>query len=144
MHTVAFRISSVLWVIWGIVHMLAGFMIMSSDASGGFAAVADAVDPEAVKHTYHAAVGAILNQHGWNLAWIGLTTVVCAPFIWRGTPWAIFLAALTGGMADIGYFLFLDLGGHVHFMPGTLMTIFSGSAILLSFGAHFTSPKSDG
>lgn len=72
--TIALRSAAVLWVVWGLVHMLAGIIILSSDASGGFAAVADAVDPEALKHTYHAAAGAILHQHGWNLGWIGLTT----------------------------------------------------------------------
>jgi hypothetical protein len=45
----------------------------------------------------------------------------------------VLLAALVGGLADAGYFLFLDLGGFVHFVPGSVMTIFSGSAILLSF-----------
>jgi hypothetical protein len=46
-------------------------------------------------------------------------------------------------MADVGYFLFLDLGGFVHFVPGTVMTIFSGSAIGLTFWAHFTRDEVD-
>ena len=45
---------------------------------------------------------------------------------------AAWVAALTGGMADIGYFVFMDLGGYVNFMPGGLMTYVSASAILLS------------
>jgi hypothetical protein len=54
---------------------------------------------------------------------------------------AIFLAALTGGLADLGYFLFLDLGGYVNFIPGTLMTLISGEAIVLSFYSYFTRIK---
>ena len=38
--TIALRSAAVLWVVWGLVHMLAGIIILSSDASGGFAAVA--------------------------------------------------------------------------------------------------------
>lgn len=53
----------------------------------------------------------------------------------------MFLAALVGGLADIGYFVFLDLGGHVKFFPGTLMTIFSATAIVTSFtAAHIGRP----
>lgn len=37
------------------------------------------------------------------------------------------------GIADVGYFVFLDLGGYVNFVPGTLMTIFSATAITTSF-----------
>ncbi len=50
----------------------------------------------------------------------------------------MFLAALVGGLADVGYFLFLDLGGYVKFAPGTVMTIFSSVAIITSFVAYFT------
>ena len=83
-------------------------------------------------------VGAIIQQYGSNLGWIGLVTLVCAIFIWRRSVVAVFLAALVGGLADVGYFLFLDLGGFVNFVPGSIMTIFSGTAILLSFYAYFS------
>lgn len=129
------KISAVLWVVWGLVHILAGVIILSSDASGGFQAVADAVDPAALAMDYHAAVGGVLNQHGWNLAWIGVVTVIGGILIWQGNVTAIWVSALVGGMADIGYFLFVDLPGFVNFMPGTVMTIVSASAIILSFSA---------
>lgn len=140
---IAFAFAAVLWVVWGLVHMLAGGMIMSSPAATAFANIADATDPNLYALDYPDAVGAVLNQHGWNLLWIGLTTLVCARFVWRGEGWAIGLAALTGGLADVGYFLFLDLGGHVNFLPGTLMTIFSASAIALSVGAWMRARAND-
>lgn len=129
----ALRAAAVLWVVWGLVHLLAGVIILSSDASGGFAAVADAVDPATLAHDYAPAVGGILNQHGWNLGWIGVTTVVCAVFIWRGSFTAIWVAALCGGLADVGYLLFVDFPGYVNFVPGTVMTIVSATAVVLSF-----------
>ena len=144
MQNVAYRTAAILWVVWGLVHMFAGVIIISSDASGAAAAVADAVDPQLLAMDYHPAVGALLNQHGWNLGWIGLTTVLCAPFVWRGNIYGIALAALVGGLADIGYFLFMDLGGFVNFVPGTVMTFVSGGAILLSFGAYFGMTRSVG
>ena len=55
--------------------------------------------------------------------------------------YAIFLAAITGRLADLGYFLFMDLGGYVHFVPGTVMPLVSSAAIILSFYVYFKSDK---
>ncbi|MEM7418036.1 MAG: hypothetical protein AAF389_21280 [Gemmatimonadota bacterium] len=133
----ALRAAAILWVVWGLVHAFAGVMIISSDTAAALQAIADGVEPGALAIAYPDAAGAVINQHGFNLLWIGIVTMAAAPYIWRGSATAIFIAAMVGGLADIGYFVFLDLGGYVRFVPGTLMTVFSASAILLSFGAHF-------
>lgn len=136
-----FKVSAVLWIIWGLVHVLAGVMTMQGvlvgDISASVSAIADAVAPETLKMDYPAAAGAIIGQHGFNLLWIGLVTFISAFYIWNGNKNAIFLAAITGGLADLGYFLFMDLRGYVHFIPGTLMTIVSSLAIITSFYAYF-------
>lgn len=129
----ALKAATVLWVIWGAVHALAGVIVLTSDASGGFAAIADAVDSAALAYDYHPAVGGILNQHGWNLLWFGGATIIGAYFIWHGNLTAIWVTGMVGGFADLGYLIFVDLPGFVHFVPGTVMTLVSGSAILLSF-----------
>jgi len=139
------KIAAGLWVIWGLVHMLAGVIIISSDASGAVAAVADAVDPALVAGDYHPAVDALLNQHGFNLLWIGTFTVIGAYFIWQRSVTMIFMTAIVGWVTDVGYFVFMDLGGYVNFMPGTVMTIVSSAAVVLSLWAYFTgmrAPKS--
>ena len=140
-----FKIATVLWIIWGLVHVLAGVMtikgILTDDITASVAGIADAVDPESLKMDYPKATGAIIGQHGFNLLWIGLVTFICAFFVWKGNKNAIFLAAITGGLADLGYFLFMDLGGYVNFMPGTVMTIVSSLAIITSFYAHFKDKK---
>lgn len=104
-----------------------------ADTAGGFQAIADAVDPAELAGDYHPAVGGLLNQHAWNLAWFGLATIIGAVFIWRGNMTSIWVTGMVGGLADLGYLLFVDIPGYVHFFPGTLMTIVSGSAIILSF-----------
>lgn len=139
------RIAAVLWVFWGLVHMFAGIMTMIGPLTGDIAAsvagIADAVDPESLQMAYPAAAGAIIGQHGFNLLWIGIVTVVGGVFIWRRNRTAILISALVGGSADLGYFLFLDLGGFVNFLPGTLMTLVSSLAILLSFYVFFKEKK---
>ena len=136
------KVASVLWVIWGLVHMLAGVIVIPADAAAGFQAIADAVPAEALEAEYHEAVGGILNQHGWNLLWGGFVTVVGAVFIWRANTTAIWVTAMIGGLLDFGYFVFVDLPGYVHFVPGTVMTLVSSSAILISFWVWYSSAKS--
>ncbi|WP_019954974.1 hypothetical protein [Yoonia vestfoldensis] len=131
--TTALKIAAILWVIWGLVHTLAGVMTIIQAPSGGFAAIADAVDPALLVADYHPAVGGVLNQHGFNLLWIGIVTILGASFIWRRNLTAIWVTAMVGGLADIGYLVFVDLPGYVNFFPGTVMTLISGSAIVLSF-----------
>jgi hypothetical protein len=71
------------------------------------------------------------------LLWAGVVTLISTIYIWKGNKNTIFLAAIVGDLADLGYFLFLDLGGFVNFMPGTVMTLFSLIAIIASFYAYF-------
>lgn len=139
---IAFRVASVLWILWGAVHVLAGVMTMFLPTSEAIAGIADAAGPAALEQAYSAATGAIVRQHGWNLAWGGLLVLVAGAFVWRGDRRATYAAAVVGGMLDLGYFIFLDLGGHVHFVPGTVMTFVSGSAIVLSLVADSVSRQS--
>lgn len=142
-HINILKAASVLWVIWGLVHILAGFIVLSNDATGGFQAIVDAIEPAALQADYHMAVGGVLNQHGWNLGWFGLATVIGAVFIWRQNITAIWVTGMIGGLADLGYLLFVDIPGYVNFVPGTVMTIVSGTAIILSFWVWLSSKKSD-
>ena len=127
----ALRLAAVLWVIWGVVHAFFGIAIMATGASEGFAAIAAGVSAEAVGADYHPAVSAILNQHGWNLLWFGIVTTVGGVMIWRRNVTAIWVSSMVGGLADLGYLTFVDIGGYGTFFPGTVMTLIAGSAILL-------------
>ena len=118
--------------------------ILSGDIQGAVSGIADAIDPTTLDADYPPAAGAVIGQHGFNLLWIGLVTLVSAFYIWKGNKNAIFLAAICGGLADLGYFLFMDLGGYVNFMPGTLMTLVSSAAIILSFVAYFKTKNQEG
>lgn len=130
--SISLRIAAALWIIWGAVHVLAAFMIIPFEPETAIGNIADAVDKATLAGSYPAALSGILSQHGWNLGWIGATTIIGGLLIWRGNMTAIWVSALVGGMADLGYFVFLDLPGYVNFLPGTLMTIVSASAIGLS------------
>jgi CHASE2 domain-containing sensor protein len=117
--------------------MLAGVMTVSLDTPDAVAGIADAVDSALLVGPYHEAVGAVINQHGFNLLWIGAFTLVGAFYIWRTSVTAMFFTGIVGGLADVGYFIFLDLGGFVNFVPGTIMTLVSSAATILSLIAYF-------
>lgn len=137
----ALKTASVLWVVWGLVHAFAGIVVISGDTVSGFQGIADGVAAADLEADYHPAVGAILNQHAWNLLWGGLVTIVGAVFIWRRNMTAIWVTAMVGGLLDIGYFVFIDLGGFNLFVPGTVMTLFSGTAIVLTGWVWFRQSK---
>ena len=124
------RVAAILWLLWGLVHVLAGVMVLMNDATGGLQAVADGVNPAALAADYHGAVEGVLNQHGWNLGWFGVATIIGAAMIWRQNRTAIWVTSMVGGLADIGYLLFLDFAGYVNFVPGTVMTFISGAVLL--------------
>ena len=126
------RTAAVLWLVWGLVHVVAGIMTLAGETVAKVQGIADGVDPVTLAVAYPDAVGAILNQHGFNLLWFGIVATVGAWFIWRRNGTAVFATAVVGGLADIGYFVFVDLGGYNNFVPGTVMTIVSASAIVLS------------
>jgi len=126
--------SSVLWVIWGIVHFFFGVFVIYLDAGASIQEIANAaVLP---KLEYSPEANAVINQHGWNLIWFGIVTIVGGVFIWKKNRTAIWVSAMIGGLADLGYFIFMDLGGFVKFFPGTLMTIIALAAIAMSFYAN--------
>ncbi|MEO1436000.1 MAG: hypothetical protein AAFV80_10720, partial [Bacteroidota bacterium] len=129
----------------GAVHMFAGVMtinfILSGDIAGAIGGIADAIDPESLQMAYPKAAGAVIGQHGWNLLWGGAVTLVCAFGVWSGKWTPTWIAALVGGLLDLGYFMFMDLGGYVHFVPGTVMTLVSSAAIIFSMLAHFRGDK---
>ncbi|MEL6427457.1 MAG: hypothetical protein AAFQ33_18575, partial [Pseudomonadota bacterium] len=70
------KIISVLWIVWGAVHAFAGIVTIAQPAPASIAGIADAVDPSVFHETYAAATDALINQHGFNLLWIGLFTLV--------------------------------------------------------------------
>lgn len=52
---------------------------------------------------------------------------------------------LMGGVTYVVYFVYVDLGGFVHLVPGTVMTLISGAVVILSVIVFVTTmtPKGD-
>ena len=131
------KIAYLLWVIWAIVHIGASIFIISSNTVTGVQGIADAIDSASLQMNYLDAAGAIVKQLGFNIGWAGVVTLIGAVFIWRKNTTAIFVTAMVGGLVDMAYFLFIDLGGLANFLLGGLMTYVSATAIIFIFYAYF-------
>ena len=142
--SIILKISAVLWVVWGAAHILFGVFILTPLLQGNTAAavqgIAGKVMLSSLQIQYPPAVTAILMQHAFNLGWFGIVTLVGGIFVWRKNKNAIFLCAIVGGLADTGYFLFVDLGGFA-LPPGPQMTYICAVAITSSFYVYFKSDK---
>ncbi|MEO0478001.1 MAG: hypothetical protein AAF196_00835 [Planctomycetota bacterium] len=127
------RASCILWVVWGVVHIFAGVvtlqMISEGDNAEAFHGILSKIELSTLQGDYPDPVMALFSQHALNLAWFGVVTLLCAPWVWRGARSAVYLAALVGGMADLAYFLFIDLGGYA-LPPGPQMTYICAAAIV--------------
>ncbi|NOH63267.1 hypothetical protein [Vibrio sp. RE88] len=140
----SFKVSSVLWAVWGVFHFFMGAALIYLFSLGEQALTIEAItkDPMMVGMLteYTPIVTATLKQHSWNLAWFGLVTTVGSVYVWKGNVTAMFICALVGGLADLGYFVFVDLEGLAP-PVGTLMTFFSGGAILFGLYGYLNRNK---
>ena len=134
------KVSAILWAVWGLVHLSVGVLIMWQVGVGQLVdaihGITPAVDIAMLQIAYPDSVGAIIQQHGWNLCWFGVVTLIGSGYIWKQNIPAIFATAIIGGLADVGYFVFIDFAG-LALPPGPQMTYICGAAIVLSVYAFF-------
>ena len=80
------KTSAVLWIVWGLVHIIAGILtmkgILTEDIPSSISGIADKVDPSLLQMEYPKALGAMIGQHGFNLLWIGIVTFIAAFYVW--------------------------------------------------------------
>ena len=130
-----FRTSAVLWGVWGAVHIFFGVVLLRLLQAGRVSEALHGIAGQAELSTldleYPHAVAATLMQHSYNLLWFGIVTLVASAWVWRRNVQTAILCALIGGLADFGYFMFIDLGG-LAVPPGPQMTWIAAAAIILS------------
>ncbi|NQV36438.1 MAG: hypothetical protein HQ509_00340 [Candidatus Marinimicrobia bacterium] len=138
------KISTVLWGIWGVFHLLIGVLMVAtfsgSDSEGNLKAIPVVLDFVMNGMSMPFPILASLKQHAFNLGWIGAVVTIGSYYIWKKKPNTIILCAIVGGFADLGYFIFVDLAGYAQ-PPATQMTWISASAIILSLYVYFTTDK---
>lgn len=112
------KTGAVFYILWGVMHVMLGFMMLSKfrarDASGMLAMVAtgpQAGDPSAALPA--VAVG-LLRQHAWNLIVFGaVSTGVAVRMNWRNDRAGYWFNLGLVSLADLGFIFMILLPGYM-------------------------------
>lgn len=109
--TALLRLSAALWGAWGLFHFVAAIPLLLALREG----------VEGIPHRVAMAmggadmdffVGPTLMEHAYNNAWFGLVVTAGSVGAWKGRTDAALLCAIVGGMAHLGFTIFLVVPGH--------------------------------
>ena len=110
------KIGSALYVIWGLLHIVAAVQEFMLGASLEFGLVQGKI-----------------NQGAWELLFVALTSIIIAVvYNWRNNRLGYWINILMVSIADIGFIIFVFLPGHVTFLTGILGPVFWISAAIFS------------
>ena len=114
------KVGSVLYVLWGLLHIKAAYDEFLLGAS---------LEPGLVQGK--------INQGAWDLLAFALTSILIAIiYNWKNSHLGYWLNLIVISVADIGFIIFVLLPGHVAFFPGILGPVFwISGAIFSTLGA---------
>ena len=98
------RVGAILYVLWGVLHIVAAFKVFSLGQS---------LEPGTVQ-------GRIF-QDAWNLLFFALFgAAVAIKYNWRNSKLGYWLNFVVVSVGDIGFIIFLLIPGYLPLMPGAL------------------------
>ncbi len=110
------KIGSVLYVFWGLLHIVAAFDEFALGASLNYGLVQGKI-----------------NQGAWDLLMFALASILIAIFYnWKNNRLGYWLNLLIVSAADIGFIIFVLIPGYVALFPGVLGPVFWISAAIFS------------
>lgn len=134
---VMFRVAAVLWAMWGLLHLLAGFSLLST-FSGEVASVPESITLAVMGTEMPFYVRRTLAEHTFNNTWFGLVVAVGSVLVWKGSRLGVLLCAIVGGLAHLAFTIFVVVPGFSNEV-GVVMTFVAAAAVVLSLIAHFGS-----
>lgn len=116
----AHRVGAAFYVLWGIVHVLGGFAILTAaDVPAKMAMQATALAPDSFTGADDAALGAVLSYHGFDLVWIGLFAIILGGGLtWRNSLFGYWLNTAVIGAVELGLVVFLLAPGYMRVTDG--------------------------
>lgn len=141
MNRQVFRVAAVLWAMWGALHLVAGLSVLTTFASEVVGV------PESVQLTVMGGdlpfyVRRTLAEHSFNNTWFGLVVLVGSLLVWKRSRLGVFLCTIVGGLAHVGFTIFLVVPGYSNAV-GVAMTLIAAGAFTLSVAAQLGSKTSE-
>jgi hypothetical protein len=119
------RTGAILFVLWGLLHVVGGgaiLLALGDGAASGFAVYQSSTG------TYPPLAGAVLGYLAFTFVWIGAAvTVVGVRLNWRNSAAGLALNTVIAGLTDIGLVVFLVFPGYVTWPEASI-----GIALLLA------------
>lgn len=123
-----FRVAAVLWAMWGLLHFVAGVSVVRTFASE-VAGVPESVVLSLMGDQLPFHVRRTLAEHSFNNMWFGLVVLIGSVLVWRGSRLGVFLCTIVGGLAQLGFTIFLVMPGLSNAVGVTMTFIAACAAI---------------
>ncbi|MBX7098157.1 MAG: hypothetical protein K1X89_10635 [Myxococcaceae bacterium] len=137
MNKVMFRVAGVLWAAWGLLHLVAGISVVRT-FSNEVAGVPESVTLSLMGDQLPFHVRRTLAEHSFNNTWFGLVVLVGSVLVFRGSRQGVLLCTIVGGLAHLGFTIFLVIPGFSN-PVGVAMTFIAACAAILGVTAQVRS-----
>lgn len=118
------KVGAVLFVLWGLLHILGGAIILMAvgeSPAQGYAIYQESSTP------YSELAGAVLGYLAYSFIWIAVVvTVIGIRYNWNNSEQGLMLNTALVGLTDLGLVIFLVLPGFVSYgeaAPGLLLFV---------------------
>ena len=125
---ILFRTTSILWGLWGVVHILGGLSMLSV-LSGGVKSLPESVLVKMMGNDMPLHIVPTLMEHNLNNTWFGLVILIGSFFVWKTNRNAVLFCSIVGGLAQLGYTIFIVFPGYSE-LPGVVMSFVVLAAIV--------------
>jgi hypothetical protein len=125
MRNYAQRIGAMLYILWGLLHILAGVWMLDKLSSEGgrglLAMIGTAVPRDELPTAVGGVAEGVLGFHSWNMIWLGAFALIVGAFLnWRNSRIGYWSNLGVVGAADLGLIFAHLLPGHMALADGFL------------------------
>jgi len=119
----AHKVGAVFYVLWGVVHVIAGAVMLNAlSAGGGTAALAvlgNAVDASQLPQIKGGVASSAIGLISWDLVWFGtLITVIAVTLNWHNSRVGFWISLFVVLATDLSYMVAIIEPGYVAFPRG--------------------------
>jgi len=125
---IIFRTTSVLWGLWGFVHLFGGLSMLSV-LREGLKSLPESVLVKMMGNDMPLHIVPTLMEHNFNNTWFGFTILIGSFFVWKANRNAVLICSIVGGLAQLGFAIFIVFPGYSE-LPGVVMSFVALAAIV--------------
>ena len=119
----SYKWGAIAYVLWGIMHAIIGIQILVLNIGDSTHTAISSLYSDTgsipIPKELGPVVGAIMNQHAWNLLWFGVFAVVVGSVLnWRNSSAGYWANLAVVSLSDIGFIVAILVPGHISIAVG--------------------------